>query len=583
MAKILNSKAAAKDIRTADFSGWATVYNVPCTDGRTIKHGAFDAADMTILPLVWRHLHDSPSNTIGHVLVHAKPEGAFVYGWFNGTSSGRDSKEQVKHGDLDSLSIYANELVESKKLVHSGKLREVSLVYSGANPEAKITNVALQHDDGTDDTILDNEAVIESGRLIELPSDNVMHEDSEDESLAVVFKAALAKLSEKEQEVIYAVIGLAGGESSVAQSDENFDDEGAPSNMKKNIFYAETKSQDNGAELTHEHFVSILASAQEMGSLKKAVIAHAGEDYGITNASVLFPDARSMTREPELVRRDMGWVSEFLPVADHQPFSRIKSMTADLTEDTARARGYITASEKSDMFFAVAKRDTGPQTVYIKSKMDRDDIIDVTDFSVVAWLKSKMRLLLDEEIARAGLLSDGRLVANPLKIKEDKIRPIWKDDALFNHRVEIASNATILNTIDAITRARKNYKGTGAPKLFTTADWATEMLLVRDSTGRRVYPTMAELESALRVSKVVEVEPMEGLSRVDGERTLNLVGILVNPTDYTYGADKGGEVNFFDDFDINFNQELYLIEARCSGALTKPKSAVTIEQVAAAG
>lgn len=577
-----SGKKQVKDIRTADFAGWATVYGVKCEDGRTIKHNAFAEQDKQILPLVWRHLHNDPTSTLGHVLVHHKPEGLFAYGWFNNTPNGLAVKEQLVHGDLDSMSIYANELIERNHLVHSGVAREVSLVYSGSNPGAKITDVFIQHDGG-DEEQLDGEVIITFGKPLELRHEGGDDDTDDDRTVGEVFKAALAKLSKDEQDVIYSVIGAAAeGAGEVGHSNDTEGD----TFMKKNVFSNTQSAKDDktsvlmDAEAFREMFHDAMNSG---GKLSDAVIAHAGADYGITNPEVLFPDARSMTKEPEWIRRDIGWVPEFLTKANHQPFSRIKSLTADITAEVARARGYITATDKVEGFFAVAKRETTPQTVYIKDKLDRDDIIDITDFSVVAWLKTKMRFMLDEELARAGLIGDGRLITDPFKINETKIRPIYKDDALYNHRVQVASNATMLNVIDAITASRKHYKGTGNPTFFTTADWATNMLLVRDSTGRRIYPTMAELASALRVSSIVEVEVMEGVSRVDGSDTLNLVGIIVNPNDYVYGADRGGEVNFFDDFDIDFNQEKYLIETRCSGCLVKAKSAVTIEQLAAAG
>lgn len=571
-----------------DFSGWATKANIKCSDGRTIAPNAFAHMDGTRVPLVWKHLQEEPSNVLGFGVLEARPEGMFVRGKFNGTESGRTAKELVQHGDVDSLSIFANRLIEKNKLVHSGQIIEVSLVLSGANPGAKITNVSFQHGDDVIDS--EDEAIISLGIGIthedeaEAETEEVVeHADDEDggETVADVVES----MTEKQKEVLYALVSEAMGGDSAAQSDEDpksISHSEGETFMKKNVFEKEETSA--GPSLTHDQIRAIFADAQKSGSLKESFLAHV-VTYGIENIDYLFPDAKTLTNEPTFVQRDMGWVNVWMSRTRHSPFSRIKTMFADITLDTARALGYVKGNLKKEEFFALAKRVTTPTTIYKKQKLDRDDIVDITDLDVVAWMKREMRMMLDEEVARACLVGDGRDVASEDKINETNIRPVYKDDALYTIRVSVASTVTTLDLMDEIVKARKNYKGTGNPVMFTTTDFLTDMLLLRDTLDRRLYPTMNELTAALRVSDIVEVPVLEGVTRTDTtpdpDVVYGLKAILLNPADYVIGADKGGAVAMFDDFDIDYNQYKYLLETRLSGCLVRPKTAIVIEQAQA--
>lgn len=576
-----------------DFSGYASKYNIKCSDGRTILTGAFKTNHGTRVPLVFQHMHTDPSNVLGHVLLEDREDGLYAYASFNDTPNGQNAKKQVQHGDIVAMSIYANKLVERSSIVHQGVTREVSLVLSGANPGALIDTLSITHSDGTDE-ILDDEAIITSGdglTLYEIKhaddlTDTFQKKDehqgenkmADDKTVGDVFNT----LTDEQKTVVYAMIAQAlSGEDD--DDIEQFDAQGETF-MKHNIFSGGDDDM-NGPALTHDQLSVIFSDAPKIGSLKEAFLAHAGE-YGIENIEFLFPDARTINNQPDLITRDQTWVNAFMGASNHTPFSRIKSISSDMTVETARALGYVKATLKKEDYISLAKRVTTPTTVYIKSKLDRDDIIDVVDMDVVAWKKGNMRLSLDEEIARAGLLGDGRDSASDDKIQELNIRPIYKDGELYVHRVELAADANVLSMIESIIRARKEYKGSGSPVMFTTTDFLTNMLLVKDGVNRRLYNTEAELASALRVSKIVEVPVMDNISRVVDatvDYTLNLLAILVNPQDYTYGADRGGAVALFDDFDIDYNQQKFLIETRCSGALTKPKSAVVVEQIAASG
>jgi HK97 family phage prohead protease len=559
-------------MKTYDFSGWATRNNLRCSDGRTIMKDAFKHNDGQTVPLVWNHQHNDPLNVLGHALLKNREEGVYAYCKFNETESGKNAKLLVEHGDVSALSIYANQLKQQGSNVIHGAIREVSLVLAGANPGAFIDSV-MSHGEESDD-----EAIIYTGEDISLfhadeKKDKPVDEKSEDEeTVADVFNT----LTEKQKTVVYAMIGQALEEKEESEDNNNNDDsKGGNKTMKHNVFDKEDTKKD---VLSHSDLEAIFADAKRYGSLKDSVLAH-----GIEQIDYLFPDAKNVTNTPQFIQRDMGWVQKVMNSVHHTPFSRIKSILADITEDDARAKGYIKGNLKKDEVFTLLKRTTTPTTIYKKQKLDRDDVVDITDFDVVAWLKSEMRMMLDEEIARAILVGDGRLSSSDDKINEQNIRPIWKDDDLYTIKapVTVAANATAYEKAKAFIRAaiksRKNYKGSGEPTLYTTEDVLTDCLLMEDTTGRIIYDSVSKLATALRVKEIVTVPVMENLSRVDNGTTYNLMGIIVNLIDYNIGADKGGAVNMFDDFDIDYNAQKYLIETRCSGALIKPYSAIALE------
>jgi HK97 family phage prohead protease len=559
-------------MKTYDFSGWATRNNLRCSDGRTIMKDAFKHNDGQTVPLVWNHQHNDPLNVLGHALLKNREEGVYAYCKFNETESGKNAKLLVEHGDVSALSIYANQLKQQGSNVIHGAIREVSLVLAGANPGAFIDSV-MSHGEESDD-----EAIIYTGEDISLfhadeKKDKPVDEKSEDEeTVADVFNT----LTEKQKTVVYAMIGQALEEKEESEDNNNNDDsKGGNKTMKHNVFDKEDTKKD---VLSHSDLEAIFADAKRYGSLKDSVLAH-----GIEQIDYLFPDAKNVTNTPQFIQRDMGWVQKVMNSVHHTPFSRIKSILADITEDDARAKGYIKGNLKKDEVFTLLKRTTTPTTIYKKQKLDRDDVVDITDFDVVAWLKSEMRMMLDEEIARAALVGDGRLSSSDDKINEQNIRPIWTDADLYTIKapVTVAANATADEKAKAFIRAaiksRKNYKGSGEPTLYTTEDVLTDCLLMEDTTGRVIYDSVSKLATALRVKEIVTVPVMENLSRVDNGTTYSLMGIIVNLTDYNIGADKGGAVNMFDDFDIDYNAQKYLIETRCSGALIKPYSAIALE------
>ena len=598
----------------ADFSGWATKAGLKCADGRTISTDAFASNSGRKVPLVWQHGHGNVMNVLGHAILENRKEGVYCYGFFNNSNEGRKAKEMVQHRDIQALSIYADKLVERNKQVFHGEIREVSLVLSGANPGAVIENVNIRHSDGSEDE-LEEEVVIFTGLELEfepLESDDTSSDapvvehaagsglslqevyDSltETQKTAVDYLIAAAAsesggvahsadtadldtmtvqeiydtLNEAQKNVVEHMIAAAlETASSAAHSATPVDEEGNP--IMANVF-------ENGAtptlpRLSHAQIKSIVDGAEKIGSFKESFIQHAVE-YGIENIDLLFPDAKSVTSQPELIARRTEWVSDFLGATKHSPFSRIKSFAADLTAEEARAKGYVKGNQKKDEIIKLLRRITIPTTIYKKQKLDRDDIVDITDLDVVAWLKWEMRFMLEEELARAILIGDGREPDDDDKINEDHIRPIAWDDEMYAHPVTVPANVTPDGIVESIIRARKHYKGTGTPTFYTTEDILTDLLLIKDRMGRRVYDTVVDLAAALRVKTVVSVEVMED--------TPDLLGVMVNPADYTIGADKGGEVSMFDDFDIDFNQFKYLIETRVSGALTKPKSAVIIKR-----
>jgi HK97 family phage prohead protease/HK97 family phage major capsid protein len=568
-----------------DFSGYATKIDLKCSDGRVIRKDAFKHNSGQTVPLVWQHLHNDPTNILGHALLENREDGVYTYCTFNDTESAKHAKMLVEHGDITALSIHANQLKQKGDSVIHGVIREVSLVLAGANPEALIDNLSIQHGDGryeTDET----EAIIFTGQKISLT--DLEHSDDSGEDKTV--KDVLDTLNDEQKEVVYAMLAHALGEGKDKKDDEEEKDEDnkkmehsdkGGNKMKKNVFDNKGDEDKKKTTLTHSQFQTILANAQKCGSLKEAVLSHAGT-YGIDDIDFLFPDAKTITPVPDFIKREMGWVPGVISGTRHTPFSRIKSTAADITAEEARALGYVKGALKKDEVIKLLKRVTGPTTVYKKQKLDRDDIIDITDLDVVAWLKSEMRMMLDEELARAVLIGDGRASDSADKINEENIRPIHKDEDMYAHHVSLDSDVDTFDIVEAIIRARVHYKGSGNPALYTTPNILTDMLLLKDTTGRRLYNTESELASALRVSKIVEVPVMEGQTRETDDDVpveMDLIGIIVNLKDYVMGADKGGQVSMFDDFDIDYNQYKYLIETRCSGALVHPKSALVIEKV----
>ena len=563
-----------------DFSGWATCPNLKCSDGRTIMNDAFKHHDGDIVPLVWNHQHNDPNNILGKALLHSRDGGLYAYCQFNDTEQGMNAKMLVEHGDISALSIYANDLKHnaSRGVTH-GNVREVSLVLAGANPGAFIDSI-MKHGEESDD-----EAIIYTDEPIEIyHADEEKGKSKEETEVAEEKKAESGKtvaeiiesMNEEQKTVMYGMIGEAlkhVDEKEEDDGDENTDEE--ENEVKHNVF----DNEDQKDVLSHSDMQAIFADAKRHGSLKESVLAH-----GIEDIETLFPEPKSTNNPPEWINREMGWVKNVMGAVHHTPFSRIKSMFADLTEDDARAKGYIKGNFKKEQVFSLMKRTTTPTTIYKKQKLDRDDVIDITDFDVVAWLKSEMRMMLEEELARAILVGDGRLSSSDDKINELNIRPIWTDDDFYTikKKISVSANATEDQKAKAFIRAcvksRKEYKGSGNPTLYTTEDVLTDLLLLEDSTGRVIYETEDKLRSALRVSAIVTVPVMEGLKRTDEESNeLNLMGIIVNLNDYNVGADKGGAVNMFDDFDIDYNAQKYLIETRCSGALIKPFSAIALE------
>lgn len=574
-------------MEAADFSGYASKANLRCSDGRTILAHAFKEQDGMKVPLVWQHMHNEPDNVLGHAYLENREDGVYAYGFFNDEPQAKIAKGLVKHGDIEALSIYANKLVQKGADVLHGAIKEVSLVLAGANPGAFIDNVNLAHGDSY--TELEDEAIIYTGLNLEhqdiTPNEGEnVAETTATNTEAVAHAAAAApektvkdvfdSMTEEQQNVVYFMIGEAlnsSGSDALAQSDEDetedhiqHDQEG--SSMTRNVFEQNGSTTEKHV-LSHSELQSIVADAQKSGSFKEAFLAHA-VTYGIDNIDFLFPDAKNVSSTPDFVKRRTEWVASVINGARKSPFSRIKSMSADITADEARAKGYIKGNLKKEEFFAISRRVTTPTTIYKKQKLDRDDMIDITDLDVVAWLKAEMRLMLDEEIARAILIGDGREVDDEDKINESNIRPIAWDDAFYAHPVTVDANLSGDAIVEAILRARSAYKGTGTPVFYTTESILTDLILIKDKMGRRLYATEAELASALRVSSIVAVEVMETVP--------DLIGIIVNLADYTVGADNGGNVSMFDDFDIDYNQYKYLIEGRMSGALTKPKSALVV-------
>lgn len=623
--------------KSYDCSGWATKANMLCSDGRTIRKNAFEECDGKTVPVVWNHEHDDPNAVLGHAVLENRDNGVYAYISFNNTEAGQNAKTLVQHKDIDRLSIWANKLKQMGGDVIHGVIREVSLVLAGANPGAVIDSV-IAHSDGTDE-----EAIIRCGEYIVLDDElthsdegkkgetevaevnekkgndktikdiintlteeqknavlalvgmavedskgekedpaEVKHADSEGESEETVADV-LNTLNDKQKKAVYALIGMAAEEGLGDEDDDDVEhsDEGETDFMKCNVFDKETNTQDQEI-LTHSEFQEIIGEARRRGSLKDAFLEH-----GITDIDTLFPDAQTIDKTPGFIQRDNGWVAGVMAAVHKTPFSRVKSIFADITEDEARAKGYIKGKQKKDEVFKMLKRVTTPVTVYKKQSLDRDDMLDITDFDMIPWLKGEMRMMLNEELARAFLFGDGRSTSAEDKINEQNIRPVWTDDDVYTVKSEIAiTKATTAEEkaqafIKACIKSRKAYKGSGNPTMYMSEDMLTDCLLLEDKNGRVIYDTVEKLATRLRVNKIVPVPVMEGLSRIKGANTHFLAGLYVNLTDYNVGTDRGGDVTMFDDFDIDFNKQKYLIETRCSGAMCKPYGAVAIEFVQA--
>ena len=562
-----------------DFSGWATRNNIKCSDGRTILRDAFKHNDGQTVPLVWNHQHNESANVLGHAVLENREEGVYAYCTFNDTEAGQNAKLLVEHGDVTALSIYANKLKQNGGNVMHGTIREVSLVLAGANPGAFIDNV-IRHGEDCED-----EAVIYTGEELVLQHADDQNNNKGDAEMdnkgEKTIQDVFDTLTEEQKNVVYALIGQALEDQSMAQSglDDDYLEFGGDEEMKHNVFEGRETEKEN--VLSHDAMETIFKDAKRYGSLKESFLAHAN-DYGIKDIEWLFPDAKNVNMPPDFIKRDDSYVQKVMRGVHHVPFSRIKSMHANITADEARAKGYIKGNRKKEEVFTLLKRTTVPTTIYKKQKLDRDDVIDITDFDVVAWLKMEMRMMLDEEIARAILVGDGRLSSDDDKINEMCIRPIATDADLYcvKAKVSVAAAATedeiAKAFIRTVIKSRKEYKGSGSPTLFTTEDVLTNCLLLEDKNGRIIYDTVEKLATALRVKEIVTVEVMEGAKTKVESQDKPLMALMVNLVDYYVGADKGGAVNMFDDFDIDYNQQKYLMETRCSGALVKPFSAIAV-------
>ncbi len=585
-----------------DFSGWATRNDITCADGLTIRQDAFADCDGVSVPLVYMHDHKDPENVLGHALLENREDGVYCYGSFNDTEKGQMAKALVAHGDITSLSIFANQLVKRGKDVLHGAIKEVSLVLAGANPGATIDFPILQHSDGSYEDVED-EAIISYKQPLSM-SDELQHffdeddedlyhadneddEDDENDEDDPTVEEVMDTLDENQNQLLEGMMALAyqqGVEDTLnGEIDEGEDDEVRQSAIGGNNMYRNVFENDSYDTLQHgidvEEASNILQEcATTQSSLKNTTLAH-----GIEDIDWLFPEAKTATATPGWIKRDTGWVAGVMGGVHHVPYSRIKSMFADIREEEARAKGYIKDEYKKEEVFSLLKRSTTPQTVYKKQKLDRDDIIDITDFDVVAWIKAEMRMMLDEEIARAIMIGDGRLASSEDKIKEEHVRPIWKDDELYSVKVRVTydagadDNVKAQANIKALIKNRKLYKGSGNPKLYTTEDVLADMLLITDTTGRFIYESVQALANKLRVSDIVTIPVFDNQTRTDNGTTYQLLAIMVNLQDYSVGADKGGAVNMFEDFDIDYNKETYLIETRISGALTVPFSAIVLE------
>ena len=595
----------------ADFSGYATKAGLKCSDGRTIMPDAFKHQDTMTVPLVWQHGHTDPENVLGHAILENRNDGVYCYGFFNSSKKAEHARELVQHKDITMMSIWANDLIERAKRVLHGAIREVSLVLSGANPGAVIENVTIRHSDD-DESILDDEAIIYTGLSFEHSAitvedgatadatadteDNVEHavgnvgaaastDTSSQGGSEKTIQDVYDSMTDEQKQVLHYMIGEAMMSADTAQHDnindgtsDGGDDTQKGTEMKHNVFETETKDGKTAPVLSHDDMKQIITDATRGGSLKDAVESYALA-HSIEDISVLFPEVVATDTSPQFLSRRVEWVASLLGAVQKSPFSRIKTLNADITVDEARAKGYVKGALKKEEFFQVARRVTTPTTIYKKQALDRDDIVDITDFDVVVWLKNEMRLMLDEELARAVLIGDGRDISDADKISESNIRPIANEHELFATRVVVNlkdANSSASEIIDAVVANRRHYKGTGQPTMFCSETVISSFLLLKDTLGRRLYNTLEEVAAQLRVSSIVPVEAME----VNGTYNANLLAIIVNPVDYVIGATNGGQVSMFDDFDIDYNKQKYLIETRCCGALTKLKSAIIIRKTA---
>lgn len=555
--------AAPNDV--ADFDGWATVAGIKCSDGRVISHHAFEQNDGAVVPLVWQHGHDNVTNVLGHAQLEKKAEGVYAYGFFNGSQQAEHARELIEHGDVTALSIFANNLKQNGNVVQHGNIVEVSLVLKGANPKATIENVTMSHSDGEG-----------YSAIIKMGDGDVTHEDfedSEDESSEEdkTIGEILSTLTEEQLEAVnYLIAAAIDGES----EDSEETNEETEEDMKHNVFEGDTTPENT---LSHTDFAELVEAAKRNNATLLDELKHA--DYGIDNIGYLFPDAKSVTDEPTFLDRDQSWVSVVMNGTKHSPFARIKSVFADIRDDKARAKGYAKkAQKKTEEVIKLLTRTTSPTTIYKKQKLDRDDIVDITDFNVVAWLKQEMKSKLSEEIARAILIGDGRLITDPDRVDDEAIRPILKENDLYAFHKSLESNTTDETLVDDIVLASADLEGSGAPTLFISKKRLVKMLLLKDKNGRRIYETEASLAGALGVSKIVTVPQFEGLEHEIKGVNHELLAIVVDLRDYTIGSNAGAELGMAESFDIDFNQYKYLMETRLSGSLTAPYSALTISR-----
>lgn len=560
--------AAPNDV--ADFDGWATVAGVKCSDGRVISHHAFEQNDGAVVPLVWQHGHDNVTNVLGHAQLEKKPEGVYAYGFFNGSQQAEHARELIEHGDVTSMSIFANNLKQNGNVVKHGNIVEVSLVLKGANPKATIENVTLAHSDDEG-----------YSAIIKMGDGDVTHEDfegseesdSEDESSDEdkTIGEILSTLTEEQLEAVnYLIAAAIDGES----EDSEETNEETEEDMKHNVFEGD-KSPEN--TLSHAAFAELVEAAKQNNATLLDELKHG--DYGIDNIGYLFPDAKSVTDEPTFLDRDQSWVSVVMNGTKHSPFARIKSVFADIRDDKARAKGYAKkAQKKTEEVIKLLTRTTSPTTIYKKQKLDRDDIVDITDFNVVAWLKNEMKGKLSEEIARAILIGDGRQITDPDRVDDEAIRPILKENDLYAFHKTLDANTTDETLVDDIVLASADLEGSGSPTLFISKKRLVKMLLLKDKNGRRIYETEASLAGALGVSKIVTVPQFEGLEHDINGASHELLAIVVDLRDYTIGSNAGAELGMAESFDIDFNQYKYLMETRLSGSLTSPYSALTISR-----
>ena len=591
-----------------DFSGYATKNDVRCSDNKVIRHGAFAAYDGKTVPLVWQHKHGDVENVLGHADLEVRDDGVYAYAHLNNTDRGRTAREMVKNGDIKAMSIYATHVRARGNDVVHGELVEVSLVLRGANPGALIDQVSTEHGDDGDEI----EAVIYTDAQLDFVShgdedededfeaeetDDVEHAEEEpeadeaegaedDPTLGEIFEG----MTEEQKTAVYAIVGqLVDSVDEEAEESETEEVEDTAHSdttedimAHKNVFEGSATTEELPV-LTHAQVETIFEDARSSGALKDAILAHA-DAYGIKQIETLFPEAKDLWNQPEFIKRKTDWVNSVVDGAKHSPFSRIRTRFADITADEARARGYIKGNKKEDEVFTLLQRTTSPTTIYKKQRLDRDDILDITDFDVVSWIRGEMKIMLEEELGRAVLIGDGRPVSSKDKIKEDCIRPIYKEDSLYAPRVVLAKETSVDDILDSMVRALDDYDGAGNPTWFADPRLVTEMLLLKDKMGHRQFRTLAELADYIGVSKIVKVPLMKGLKRTSAKNgELEALGIIVNMSDYTIGADKGGQLFAAEDFDISFNQYHYLLETRLSGALTKPKSAVVVERKVESG